>query len=45
MKILSYIKNNNLEKNIILIGYVNNIYYYMRNSKFFILTSLNINEN
>ena len=40
MKILSYIKNNNLEKNIILIGYVNNIYYYMRNSKLFILTSL-----
>lgn len=40
MKILSYIMNNNLEKNIILIGYVDNIYYYMRNAKFFILTSL-----
>ena len=40
LKILSYLKSNNLEKNIILVGHVDNIYYYMSNSKFFILTSL-----
>ena len=40
LKIISYLKSNNLEKNIILAGHVDDIYYYMSNSKFFILTSL-----
>ena len=39
-KIISFIKKNNLEKNIFLIGYVENIYNYMKESKCFILSSL-----
>jgi glycosyltransferase involved in cell wall biosynthesis len=39
-KILSLIKKKNLENNIILVGHVYNIYHYMRNAKFFILSSL-----
>ena len=35
-----FIKENNLKKNIILLGYVQNIYPYFKNSKGFILTSL-----
>lgn len=38
--IKKYIKINNLEKNIILLGYVENIYPYFKNSSGFILTSL-----
>ncbi len=39
-KILSYINKNNLNKNILLLGYVKNIYPYFVNSKGFILSSL-----
>ena len=39
-KILSYIKKNNLEKNIFLIGYVKNIFPYINSSQGFILSSL-----
>jgi len=39
-KIRKFINNNNLENNIKLLGYINNIYPYFRNSKCFILTSL-----
>jgi glycosyltransferase involved in cell wall biosynthesis len=39
-KILSYIKKNNLEKNIFLLGYVKNIFPYIRSSEGFILSSL-----
>jgi glycosyltransferase involved in cell wall biosynthesis len=39
-KILSYIKKNNLEKNIFLIGYVKNIFSYINSSQGFILSSL-----
>ena len=35
----SLIKNKGREKNIILAGYVQNIYYALKNSKFFVLTS------
>ena len=40
-KILThYIKKNNLEKNIFLIGFLNNIFYILSRSKGFILSSL-----
>ena len=39
-KILSYVKKNNLEKNIFLIGYVKNIFPYINSSQGFILSSL-----
>jgi len=39
-KILSFIKKNNLEKNIFLIGHVQNIFPYISLSQGFILTSL-----
>jgi len=39
-KILLFIKNNNLENNIILIGHIDNIQLYMKNAKCFILSSL-----
>ena len=39
-KIKKYIAKNNLSKNIILLGYVENIYPYFKNSNGFILTSL-----
>jgi glycosyltransferase involved in cell wall biosynthesis len=39
-KIRSFIKKNKLKDNIILLGYVDNIYPYFVNSKGFILTSL-----
>ncbi len=39
-KILKFIKNNKLEKNILLIGYVDNIFSYLNKAKGFILTSL-----
>ncbi len=39
-KIRSFIKKNKLQDNIILLGYVDNIYPYFVNSKGFILTSL-----
>jgi glycosyltransferase involved in cell wall biosynthesis len=39
-KILSFIRKNNLKNNIILIGHVDNIYYYFKNAKYFILSSL-----
>ena len=39
-KILSFIKKNKLENNIILVGYLNNIQFYMKNAKCFILSSL-----
>ena len=39
-KILSFIQKNKLQNNIILVGYVENIYDYMRNAKLFILSSL-----
>ena len=39
-KILSFIKKNNLENNLFLIGYAENIFYYMSRSKGFILSSL-----
>ncbi len=35
-----FIKENDLKKNIILLGYIQNIYPYFKNSKGFILTSL-----
>ena len=35
-----YINKNRLEKNIILLGHIQNIYPYLKNSKGFILTSL-----
>ena len=39
-KLRNFIKKNELDKNIILLGYVKNIYPYFKNSKGFILTSL-----
>ena len=39
-KILKFIKNNKLENNIQLIGYVDNIFPYLKKAKGFILTSL-----
>ena len=39
-KILIFIKKNNLEKNIFLLGYVQNIFPYILSSEAFILTSL-----
>ena len=39
-QINNYIKTNNLEDNIILLGYQNNVYKYLKNSKAFILSSL-----
>ena len=39
-KILSYIKKNDLEKNIFLLGYVKNIFPYIKSSQGFILSSL-----
>ncbi len=39
-KLSSYIKKNNLEKNIFLIGYVKNIFPYINSSQGFILSSL-----
>ena len=39
-KILSYIKKNDLEKNIFLLGYVKNIFPYIQSSQGFILSSL-----
>ena len=39
-KLKKFIKKNNLSKNIILLGYIENIYPYFINSKGFILTSL-----
>ena len=39
-KILSLIKKNNLENKIFLIGYVQNIFYYISRSKGFVLSSL-----
>ena len=39
-QIRKFINQNNLSKNIILLGYVENIYSYFRNSRGFILTSL-----
>ena len=39
-KILSYIKKNNLENNIFLLGYVKNIFPYIKSSQGFILSSL-----
>ena len=39
-KINKYIKNNNLEKNIILLGYQKNVYKFLKNCKAFILSSL-----
>lgn len=38
-KIISFINRNNLNDNIFLIGNVDNIFYFLRNSKFFILSS------
>ena len=38
--ITRYIKKNNLEKNIFLIGFLNNIFYILSRSKGFILSSL-----
>ncbi len=39
-KILSFIKKHNLENNIFLTGYIDNIFYYMSRSKGFIISSL-----
>jgi glycosyltransferase involved in cell wall biosynthesis len=39
-EIEDYISKNNLSKNIILLGYIDNIYPYFKNSNGFILTSL-----
>ena len=39
-KINNYIKDNNLQKNIILLGYQENVYKYLKNCKAFILSSL-----
>ncbi len=39
-RLKNFIKKNNLENNIILLGYVDNIYPYFKNSKGFVLTSL-----
>ena len=40
IKLKEFIRKNNLEKNIILLGYIDNIFPYFKNSKGFILTSL-----
>lgn len=40
IQLKEFIQNNNLSDNIILLGYVENIYPYLKNSKGFILTSL-----
>ena len=39
-KINSYIKANNLERNIILLGFQKNVYKFLKNCKAFILSSL-----
>ena len=39
-EISNFIRNNKLEKNIILIGFQQNIFPYLKNAKGFILTSL-----
>lgn len=39
-KIISYIKASKLEKNILLLGYQNNVYKFINNCKAFILSSL-----
>ncbi len=39
-KIRSYIKNYNLEQNVILLGYQDNVYKFLKNCKAFILSSL-----
>lgn len=39
-KIISYIKANKLENNIVLLGYQNNVYKFLNNCKAFILSSL-----
>jgi len=39
-EILSFVKKNNLENNIFLIGHVDNVFYYISRSKGFILSSL-----
>ena len=39
-KIKREIANYNLKKNILVLNYTNNIYFYMKNSKAFILSSL-----
>ncbi len=38
--IMNYIVSNNLEKNIILLNHIDNIFPYFKNAKAFILTSL-----
>ncbi len=40
VKLKNFIRKNNLENNITLLGYINNIFPYFKNSKGFILTSL-----
>ena len=40
IKLKEFIRKNNLENNIILLGYIDNIFPYFKNSKGFILTSL-----
>ncbi len=39
-KINNYIKTNNLEENVILLGYQKNVYKFLKNSRAFILSSL-----
>ena len=39
-KIKKFIEENNLTKSIFLLGYIENIYPYFKNSNGFILTSL-----
>ena len=39
-KIINYLQKNNLEKNIILIGHIENIFPYFVNARAFVLTSL-----
>ena len=39
-QIMQYIRKNNLKKNIVLTGHLDNIYYHMCRSKVFILSSL-----
>ena len=39
-EIKNFISENNLKNNIILLGYIDNIYPYFKNSKGFILSSL-----
>ena len=40
LNLKKFINKNNLQKNIILLGYIENIYPYFKNSKGFILSSL-----